>query len=367
MSRPQIIVTITEALARRGTPTETGRAFLTYAGVAGPDTPVKCTQLADAIAAAVPAGVAAWVGDALAVGVPEVYVVRTAAANVAAVTQPEWDLGLTKFGRDLGIGQVLIPGVTTPAAYGALQAHAALTGRTPLLDSASVPVVATTVTSATGLAAAAGAKRTGFITPWVKLPAGGGATREVPGSVIAAGLAARGDAAVGHANNAPAFDQGRGAGVVTQGVGVTKTFTGAELDTLYDAGISPIVMRNGLPTLEGWVSVSDDDTYRQLNTGRMLMEIAEAITAGAYQFQGRQIDAAGKLYSDLEGWLRGYLQRLWETDALYGETADEAFDVDVASVNNRATAAAGELRASVAAHLTQHTEKVLFDVAISIA
>lgn len=367
MSRPQIIVNVTGALPRRGAPTATGTAFFAFAGAAGPTDPVRCFSAADAEAAAAPANIVSWVGDALTEGAPEVIIVRADAIDPAAVTEAEWTAALGKFTDGFGAGQVAIPGEDDAAAHAALLAHAAAAGRTVLLDGAVDATADALTTIATGVAASAGATRAGLVAPWVTVPAPAGTTRDVPGSVIAAGLAARGDATVGHANNAPAGDQGRGAGVVNHGTAVTTSFTTTELDDLHDAGVSVIRQMYGKPTLYGWRSLSDDDRFRQLNAGRMSMQLGTGIHSAAEQFLFRQIDGQGRLFAELEGALRGYLLPLWNADALYGATAEEAFDVEVAGVNTPATIAAGELHAAVEVALTPHTERVVIDVVTSIA
>lgn len=370
MPRPQIIVNVTAALPRRGAATATGTAFFAFLGGTGPTAPVRCLSAADATAAGAPADIVNWVGDALTEGAPEVVIVQVATADTVAPiepTQAEWETGLAKFTDGYGPGQVAIPGVAQAAAHAALLTHATGTGRTVLLDAAVDATATALTTTASGLAASAGANRAGLVAPWVTVPAPAGATRDVPGSVIAAGLAARGDATVGHANNAPAGDQGRGAGIVNHGVDVTTSFTTAELDSLHDAGVSIIRQMYGKPTLYGWRSLSDDDRFRQLNAGRMSMQLGTGIHSAAEQFLFRQIDGQGRLFAELEGALRGYLLPLWNADALYGSTADEAFDVEVASVNTPTTIAAGELHAAVEVALTPHTERVVIDVVTSIA
>lgn len=367
MPRPQIVVNVTAALARRGAPTATGTAFFVFAGATGPLVPTRCLTEAAALTAGVPSGVAAWVGYCLSEGAPEVIVVRAAAVAPLAVTEAEWTIALTLFTDEFGAGQVVIPGVDTAAAYAALLAHSAASGRTVLLDGATDTTSATAVAAASGLAAGAGADRAGFIAPWVTLPGAAGVAVEVPGSVIAAALAARGDAVVGHANHAPAGDQGRGAGIVNRGINVTQTFTATELDDLHDAGVSVIRQVYGKPTLYGWRSVSSDARFAQLNAGRFSMELGTGLFGAAGQFLFRQIDGRGHLFAELEGALRGYLAPLWSKDALYGATADDAFGVSVADVNTPTTIAAGELHSSVEVALTPHTEKVVIDVVTSIA
>lgn len=372
MARPQIVVNVTAALPKRGAATLTGTAFFTFLGGTGPTAPVRCRSAADATAAGAPADVVNWVGDALAEGAPEVVIVQATTADTVAPiepTQAEWEAALDKFTDTYGPGQVAIPGSSLASAHAALLSHANKTGRTVLLDGANGATAAALTTAATGLAASAGATRAGLVAPWVTVPAGAGTTRAVPGSVIAAGLAARGDAVVGHANHAPAGDQSRSAGVSRNGVDVVTTFTNAELDSLHDAGVSVIRQVHDKPTLYGWKSVSSDTRFAQLNAGRMSMQLGSGIQSAASQFLFRQIDGQGLLFAELEGALRGYLLPLTggKEPALYGETADDAFDVEVAGVNTPTTIAAGELHAAVEVALTPHTERVVIDVVTSIA
>lgn len=369
MSRPQVIVNVTAALQRRGAPTDTGVTFFVYAGASGPSVPTECISKADALTASVPTGVADWVGDALYQGAPKVWVLRAAAVDASAVTESEWDTALAKLTPEYGPGQVIIPGVSTAAAHEALCTHAAASRRCVLLDGASNATASALATAAAAIAAADGAERAGIVAPWVTVP-GSGASRDVPGSVIAAGLAARGDAYTGHANNAPAFDQGRFAGGVNRGLGVTVNYTDSEVDTMYDAGVSVIRNIRGLPELRGWVSPTDDDRFRQLNWGRFHMQLAYGLAALGEKFLGRQIDGRGHLYAEYAGAIRGYFLPLWSRSnpALYGETADDAFAVEVSGLNNtQTTVAAGELHADCEVSMSPHTEKVVINVVTFVA
>jgi hypothetical protein len=368
VTRPQIVVNVAAALQRRGAPTDTGVAFMVFAGASGPSVVTECKSKADALAASVPDAIAGFVGDALNQGAPKVFVLRATAVDPAAVTEAEWKTALGKLGVGFGPGQVLIPGISTPAAYAALLAHAdTFKARCCLLDTAKTATASAVATAAAGLASADGAERCTIVDGWDTQAGPGGTTRDVPASVIAAGLVGRNDAAVGHANNAPAGDQGRGAGYVKGSLGLAVARTDAEHDTLHDAGVSVFRNVRGQDQLYGWVSLSSDANFRQLNWGRMAMQLSTGIAAGAEQFLFRQIDGQGLLYGELEGMLRGYLAPLWSANALYGATADDAFDVDVAGVNSDATAQVGELHAAVAVSLTPHTEKVVIDVTTTIA
>ncbi|MSZ75523.1 MAG: hypothetical protein F2667_00280 [Actinobacteria bacterium] len=368
MPRPQTTVTVSPALARRGTATDTGLCFLLYAGATGTLTPVECYSAADATTSNAPAAIAAWVGDVLEQGAPKVILLRAAAVNAAAVTQAEWTTALALLTPAYGPGQVIAPGVSSAAVRAALLAHAAANGnRTVFLDIDRVDTAATGAAAATGLAAAGGATRAGMFAGWAIVPATGGTTRELPASLVAAGLVARGDAYNGHANHAPASDQGRGAGVVTRGIGVVTGYSDADTDTLYNAGVNTIRMVNGAPTMTGWVSVSSDSRYRQLNWGRLDMQVAAAAVALMYQFQHQNIDAKNQLYAKVEAALRGFLLTLWTRGALYGATAAAAFDVDVAGVNTPTNVAAGSLNAAMLLSKAAHVEQSNVNVTTTIA
>lgn len=360
MTRPQVIVNVEAAIRRRGAPTDTGVAFMVYAGATGSTDPVECYSKADALAASAPEAIAGYVGDALTQGAPKVWLLRAEAVDAEAVTEAEWTTALDKLGSDFGPGQVLIPGDSSAGAHAALLAHAAEKFRCALLDHAVGADASSIATTAAGLASAEGAYLATLCGSWVEMPGTVGVSRQVPGSVIVAGLAARGDATAGHANNAPAGTHSGGAGVVRGAIGLVTSFTDAEHDTLHDAGVSCFRSRLGVPQLYGWRSLSTDDRFLQLNWGRLTMQIRWGIEALAEQFLFRQIDGKGRLYAEFHGALAGYLAPMEEGDALV------AFDVEVAGVNTPTTAAAGELHAAVEVQLSAHVEKVIVDVMTSV-
>jgi hypothetical protein len=366
MPRPQVIVNVTAALPRRGAPSTTGTAFFATSIGTGPTTPVRLTSLAAAEAAFGVGPFATWIGDTLSEGTPEVVAVRATGA-LADLTEAEWAAGLSTFTALFGPGQVAIPGVATAAAHAALVAHANTFGRTSLLDGDVTPTVAELTTPTTTHGGAAGARSSAVIAPWVPYTAADGTNRDVPGSVLAAGLAARGDAVLGHTNHAPAGDQGRGAGLLRRANALTVRFTTAEWDTLNDAGVNLFVNTPFGPALYGWQSMSTDPRFAQMNTGRLVMKLRAELAGVVERFLFRQIDGQGHLYAEIEGALRGYLEPLWQAGALYGADADDAFDVQVAEVNTAADAAAGRVNAAVEIRASQHTERIVIDVVTHLA
>jgi phage tail sheath protein FI len=358
MPRPQVTVNVTTALPRRGAPSTTGTAFFATSTGTGPTTPVRLTSLAAAESAFGVGPFATWVGDTLAEGTPEVVAVRATGAT-ATLTAAEWGAALDLFTvAEFGMGQVAIPGVNLAAAHEALNAHALATRRTVFGDGADNATAAALATVAGRLTA-----RTATVcAPWVPYDA---TNRLVPGSVLAAGLAARGDARVGHTNHAPAGTHSGGAGVLRRGNRVLTTFTDAEWDTLADAGVNLFVNTEQGATLYGWNSVSADPQFEQLNHGRMVMKISDEVGGVVRGFMFRQITPA--LYDEVEGALRGYLRPLYDAGALFGETPDEAFDVEVREVNTDADAAAGLLNAAVAVRFSSHTDTITINVVTHLA
>ncbi|WP_221585555.1 phage tail sheath subtilisin-like domain-containing protein [Microbacterium sp. G2-8] len=368
MVRPQVSVNISGALPVASLPTATGTLFFVYAGPAGPLTPTRVTSVAQAEDADVPTATAQWIGDALTQGAPEVIVIRAEAIDAGAVTEAEWKVALDLLTPSYGPGQVAIPGVADAAATTTLLAHVdANPQRVAFLDVGEGDDASTIATAAAAMAATAGAERAAVFGPWVSLP-GSGAARTVPASVIAAGLAARGDATAGNSNNAPIFDQGRGAGSVSGALGVVTAFGDSDVDDLYDAGVNVFRDVLGVVTLTGWKSVGTEPVWRQLNIGRLTMEVSARVSALMYQYLGAPIDGQGILLSQVGGDISGYLLGLYNEGALFGDTADDAFTVIADFTNNTPeTIANGEVHADIAITASTAAEQIVINVVTSLA
>ena len=350
MSYPKVTVNIRAAMPRRGAPSTTGRVFLVTTDEDDAYGPTVVRSEAEATTAGASVTTAGWVADVLAQGAPEVVVVQAAdAATALALLTP-----------DYGPGQVIAPGNT--AAHSALLAHAAAFKRTVLLDYNTSTTAAASAASVTALAAAQGAEHAIPVGPAVEMQGLAGLPREVPASVLVAGLIGRRDSAAGHANNAPA---GVRWGVVDGGLGVTVTYTDSELDALAAAGANVVRMVNGYPTLMSYYSASSDNRWRQANWGRLASQIYYAFHDIGAPALFEQIDGRGLLFADLEARLRGFLAALWDGDALRGEEADDAFRIEIRSVNTPATIAAGQLVADIAVWMTGHVEQVVLNVSLS--
>lgn len=367
MPRPQVVVTIAAAPSRRGVVTTTGNAFIVYSASTGSSTPQRFTS-ATAAAAALPATPAQYVADLLSQGAPSVTAVRAnvEAVNAAAASQATWTDALDKLSvASFGVGQVLIPGVASTAAHSALCAHAAATGRTVLLDGEADSTASELVALATAVANANGSERAGLCAPWIELPGDANTTRTIPGSVAAAGLAARMDGRAGHAGRQPAGTQEFGdAGRVYGGTDVTTSYTGDELDDLADAGVSPFLIRDGGVYLWDWLCVSADERWEQLNYGRLAMQITTGTSDLLGQFLFRPIDGKGQLFAEVEATIDGYLLGLFNANALYGGSSDEAYVVDVKGVTTIDDIRNGVIRAALEVAFAPGARRVVFNITV---
>jgi phage tail sheath protein FI len=236
-----------------------------------------------------------------------------------------------------------------------------------LLDAPATAPASEIATSAAALASSAGAERTGLIAPWVSVPGTGG-PRQVPGSIIAAGLIARGDGQVGHANHAPMFDQGRGAGSVRGALAASSVFSDADTDELYDAGVNVFRDVGGVITLTGFKALGGDPVWRQLNIGRLTMEVSARVSSLMYQYLGSPIDGQGILLSQIGGDVTGYLLDLYNRNALFGATPDDALSVVCDFTNNTPeTIAAGEVHVDVAITAATAAEQIRINVVTALA
>jgi phage tail sheath protein FI len=372
MVRPQVQVTVAAAPSRRGVDSATGTAFIVYPAASGATDPVLLKSAAAAVAAGLPAAAVQNVSDVLGQGAPAVVAVRANVAPTSALTAPQttWSDALDRLSvTAFGIGQVLIPGVASPAAHAALVAHSASTGRVSLLDAAQASTAADVVAFANAVDDAAGSERAGLFAGWIEVPGDvSNTTRLIPPSVAVAGLIGRMDARAGHAGRIPANVQEFGdAGKVLNGADVSVAYSDADQDTIANAGANVFVVQDGGVFLTDFLSVSNDERWYQLNFGRLAMQITVGSATLMRQFLSRLIDGPGQLFAEVEAALDGYLLGLYRGNALYGSTADEAYQVSVKDATTELDIQNGTIRANIQVAFTPGARLVILNVVVQRA
>jgi len=278
---------------------------------------------------------------------PVAAVTLSGGADDPTVDATALKAALDRFPYELGPGQVAIPGLATQLAYDALFEHVDDTRRVALLDAPDSPDSLVVGAAATGLQTDARSRYAAMFAPWAIYPGPAtGVTVTVPYTAVQAGLLARLDAQTQNPNLAAAGVNG-----ITRGaIGLTQTWTDTERETLNTQGVTVALSKYGTIRTYGARSAAGPAELNWMWFGgaREVMAVAHEADAIGENFALKQIDGQRVLFSQLNSALKGMLLDHYRRGALYGETPEEAFNVNTsASVNTPATIAAGEVHAVI--------------------
>jgi hypothetical protein len=278
----------------------------------------------------------------------------------ANATDTEWLAALSMFSKELGPGQVSMPGRTTDTAHTQLLSHAAANNRVAVLDAPDTATVSTLTAAAT--AARTNGRFGGIFAPWIKVPGVVQNTqRSVPPSAMNAGLMARNDVSLN-----PNVASAGARGVSSYAVDVTQTWTDAQRQTLNDAGVNVAIARAGTVRNYGFRSLANpasDPSWTGLQAARTVMAFFAQADTILEQFMFDDIDGQGKLLARVTGQLINLANEFYLADALFGATPGEAYAVVCdASNNTPLTIQNKELHAAVQLKVSEFAEAVYLDI-----
>lgn len=294
-----------------------------------------------------------------------------AAANLAGgdadsdgITATHVRAALDLVSIDEGPMSVATPGRNTDEINEEILGHCSTHDRTALLEQASGLSVGTITASAAALRAlgsgAEGVPRLGGL--WKDHLTGPGlvpgTTRTVPATIIVAGLIARLERAEGHPNVAPFGDFGTPRWATT----LVAQSTEADSETLFAAGCNVWGSYLGVPRNRTFRTLEESGTSEWVDLAHTRLE--RAVRAHARDV-GRAMGSRvinRKTISEFGARLRQRLELVWKAGALFGDTPDEAFRVDVDSVNDTTSIAAHEVNAAVGLRMSEHAEYVNIDL-----
>jgi len=289
------------------------------------------------------------------------------ADDISGVSDTQRQTALSYFTADLGPGQVSIPGNVTTANRTALIAHARAYGREAILDDTDTSSRSAIVTEAVSLQ---GDEFGALFAPWCVIPPylPQQSPRVVPPCALVAGLMARSDAT--NSPNVPAAgDNGRARFVldVTQ-----PAWSDSDRDALNTAGCNIIRNFNGAVELYGIRTLANpngDTSWLDLANQRFRNLLYADLNDVAQSFVFDQIDGRGLKTAEFAGALTAVLNRYLTAGALYGDSPDSAFRVDVGpGINTQTTLANNELHAVVSVRISPSAELVVIEVAkVSVA
>lgn len=265
----------------------------------------------------------------------------------ASVVEANWTTARKLFTRDLGPGQVSMPGRTTLEAQSGLLSHCETTNRIAILDGTDTGTVATLVSQAAALRALSTARYGGLYAPWVTVPFEGSLTRTVPPSCIVAGILARNDGLGLNPNIVAGGDNG----ISSYAIGVSQAaWIDSQRGELDDGGVNPVRYMESEVKVYGDCTLVNslvDDTWIDIANARLDAFIKAESQAVGERFVFGQIgkQTPAKFGSAIEA---DVLESLRIAEALHGETASEAYSVDTGeAVNTDQTRAEKKLKAVV--------------------
>jgi hypothetical protein len=267
---------------------------------------------------------------------------------------------LATFDYGLGPGQVLAPGMTDDAAHLSLVAHANDKRRCAILDLPDNDDPTQLLSSLEAVRDAPGVRFTAAVAPWVSYPGPGGVTVTIPYSGVLAGEIARADAA-GNPNQPAAGVNG----ISRLALGLSQSYTDDEREMLNEQGIIMAKLKYGDVRTYGYRTAAgpEDSNWTWFGNSRVVMAIAHECDAVAENYVLRQIDGKGLIFQMLKTDLIGVCMDHYDDGALYGDTADEAFAIDVGpSINTIDTIKDGEVHAVVRVKCSPAAEWVVIDI-----
>jgi hypothetical protein len=285
----------------------------------------------------------------------------TGGANGTAITDTQVAAALARFGAGLGPGQVLAPGLTSDAVHDALLAHGDSFTRCPLLDLPDSGDPTVLAASKLAVEGTDGARFSASWAPWLTYPGPAGAEVTVPYSAVQAALIAAADRATGNPNQPAAGVNG----VARYATGLSQEFTDEQREALNGEGVNLAKVIYGDVRTYGYrTSTSpDDENWLWFGGSRTVMAVAHEGNAAAENYVLGQIDGRRQVFAKLETDLRGICLRYWNAGALFGETPEDAFQVDTGeSVNTIDTIKRGEIHAVIRLKTSPAAEWVVIGI-----
>lgn len=383
MARPGVVVTSRADAPPRSAPTDTSMGFMvgaTEIGTKNVDTATSMTEyqakfgvrtgFTDAYDAAEvffrEGGGKLTVSRLNGVGAEYEELVEAPKGKAGADTQvvdPTITNALARFPRSMGPGQVFVVGTLAQAVdtQNALLDHAAANNRVALLEAPATSTATALAAIAAALRPSPNARYGALFAPAVTVPGvTAGTTRQVPASALLAGMIARNDAS--YSPNVPvAGDNGQSRFALAP----TALYTDTERDTLNTAGVDLVRIMYGGVRAYGYRSLVDPTTsaWAWFNNVRLNMAITALAEEIGERYLFAQIDGRRVTISQFGADLAGMLVPFYEAGSLFGESADDAFYVDVGpAVNTLATIAAGELHAVIGARMSPFAEYVVIEI-----
>lgn len=263
------------------------------------------------------------------------------------------------------VNLVVAPDLTGQADQNSILTHCRNLGdRFAILHAAAETSQKDVVTQAGALRQATARGYGAIYYPWIQVsvPSGitaeaGRATIDVPPVGHIAGIYARSDAQRG-VHKAPANE------VIQGALGLTALLNDTEQGQLNAGGVNALrTFPNSPPMVWGARSLTANTAYRYVNVERLLIYVERSLQAG---LRWAVFEPNGfALWKQLERTVREFLTRVWQSGALFGQTADQAFFIKVdEELNTPDVRALGEVILEVGIAPVRPAEFVIIRLAL---
>ncbi len=366
-----VIVSSRLAMPARGRPTNVDTVFLAVKTASGPtDKATLCQSILDFEAAygeRTGLTVAAWdwCQTAFQEGVKRIYVGRYVTDYTDA---------FALFGPELGPGQLVVePNGTPPTdtVYTDMQTHCAYSDGPSMNNRVAIRDVpeGTTVTTLEGFGDDAPTNDDLGATfgPWLTVPAPpgvyGAGPRTIPLSAGVCGLIARADQDGNHNRAAAGLDY-----PFQYATGFEWVPSDVDRAGLFSHGVNSVSNDEDVLQLYGFqtnLPESEDNPFWQFNCVRERMYLKARAQVRGKPYVFRTIDGRGLLAGALKSDIAEEFKAQWEANGLYGDTAADAYYIEVGEVVNTVDEIAqGHLHAVCQARLSLHAKAVFIDLVI---
>jgi hypothetical protein len=288
----------------------------------------------------------------------------TGGTNDGNVTPEVVGDSLDHFGAGLGPGQVAYPGAIDPGVHAVILDHAERYRRCALLDLDDADEV-TVASEVMGLYQYSGARFAAALAPRLRYVGPAPTTTILlPYSAAQMGVIARRDRATGNPNEPAAGE----VAYIVGARGLAREFSDDVREELNELGVTLARVRGrpaatftyGSRTCAG----PNEPNWKWFGGSRVVMAITHESDAGAEQFVHRQIDPQRRIFVALNSVLTAICERYFALGALYGDTAEEAYQVDTSdAVNTPETIQNGEIHGLIRLATSPPGEWVVIEIA----
>jgi phage tail sheath protein FI len=355
MTRPGVVVVSRADAPPRSAPTDAGMAFMVGATETG-DAPAAVGSMTQ-----YEAEFGGRQGFADTYDAAEAFF-REGGSKMTVAPEAVVDDGLAALTRDLGPGQVFVPGAAgvAPTAHASLLAHAGATNRIALLDTDADATAAELEALAATYSTDTNARYAAMFAPAAIVPGiTPASTRTVPYSAVSAGIMSRNDA-----RYTPNIAAAGVNGISRFAIDLTARYTDAERQALNTAGVD--IARNVYGQIEtyGYRTLAPEASgWLSLANARLNMEIVAKAEAIGERYVFAQIDGRRVKLSQFGSDLSGMLVPYQDAGALYVRDDSPGFYVDVGpAINTDEVIASGEIHAVLGLRMSPFAEYVVIEI-----